>query len=187
MNSLRRYIFLGIAVVLTVFVLKARIPSRLDPIIRLTLLQNADPIKSLAQKRKISDKRKLEIDRINFPHGDTFVHPLIGPLGVSHNFFLEFDTIIEVQIDGIYRFFVTSDDGFRLVIDGKTVSEFLKDREFSTTQAERFLRVGKYRLRLSYFQAGGPLGLQAEYTKKGSTQSYLIGESSEWLSFSLPN
>ncbi len=186
MQKLHNYIFLFFALSLTAFVSFLTFPYKAPLTVELKIIKSSKPITSIYPKEPISKTQSFKIDVVDFPHGDTLTHSSIGALGVSKDFYLELNTIMDVKEDGIYRFLVLSDDGFSLTIDDKLVSRFKKDREYLPTMAERYLKKGQHRLSLFYFQSGGPLGLRAEYAKKGENSGALIGEDSKYIMFSLP-
>ncbi len=73
----------------------------------------------------------------------------------EENFALKFDGYLSVPEDGLYTFFLVSNDGSQLKLNDK---EFIDndgphgDREVSMGTS---LRAGKHKIELNYFQQGG--------------------------------
>lgn len=133
--------------------------------------------------RKPKETRTLKLQEINFQEGRMLENSQYGKLGYSTDFFLDITTKMKVAETGNYRFAVRSDDGFRLTIDGKVECEHPGDRPLSTTSCNVRLEKGTHAYALSYFQGGGPMGLQASYGLQGEKQRYFIGEDSDLIRF----
>ncbi len=79
---------------------------------------------------------------------------------VEENFAFEYSGYIKIPMDGIYTFYLSSNDGSRLYLNGDV---FIDNdgphgtREVSNATA---LRQGDYAIQLSYFQTGGGLFLK---------------------------
>ncbi|HIB91982.1 TPA: hypothetical protein EYO57_33155, partial [Candidatus Poribacteria bacterium] len=76
---------------------------------------------------------------IDFPDGDgAFAHrqetnTQLNTANLSEYFFARFIGYIEIPVAGTYQFYVGSDDGFRLKIDGNVVSEYRNPRGYGET------------------------------------------------------
>lgn len=79
----------------------------------------------------------------------------------ANQFVLQFEGAIDVAAAGTYSFSVGSDDGFRLQIDGSTVTQFLGIRGFGTSTGSVTLGAGRHDFRLVYFENAGQEGLLA--------------------------
>ena len=79
----------------------------------------------------------------------------------KYNFGLVFSGQIEIPQSGNYRFFTQSNDGSRLLIDGKQVVD--NDGEHGTEEASGAitLKAGMHPIELHYFQSGGSTALDA--------------------------
>ena len=74
---------------------------------------------------------------------------------------------ITVPVSGLYTFFLTSDDGSRLLIDGTAVVD--NDGPHGAREREGYalLDAGAHQLQLSYFQGTGGKALSVEVTSPG--------------------
>jgi hypothetical protein len=72
---------------------------------------------------------------------------------MTENFALSFDGYVQIPEDGIYGFFINSDDGSRLVIDDKLIIANDGVHTRSTEQGDFFaLAKGYHKLNVGYFQ-----------------------------------
>lgn len=181
-----RYHFFAFSVAVLFAVLLASMPNRFDANIKGVVLQNREPISLISQVRNVERKYLVDLERMRFPKGDQLQHEHLGPLGFSSNFFVELETKMWVLEDGEVEFQVISDDGFRLSISGGTVCEFPEDRKFLPTRCSKFFKSGTYSLRVSYFQGGGPLGLEVFYGARGTDGLKYLGENSKTIRFLYP-
>jgi hypothetical protein len=76
------------------------------------------------------------------------------------NFGLAFSGYMKIEADGMYDFFLTSDDGSRLTIDNDEV--VLNDGLHAMVEVSGsvFLKKGYHTIGVSFFQAGGGSGLK---------------------------
>jgi len=157
--------------------------------IKATIVQSMKPIRSLDDNIFQGKKEALYIESLNFPKGNKFYHPHHGFLHYKKNFKIFFDTYMETTKDQYIDFVIYSDDGFRLVVDKKTVLEFTKDRPFKKSEKIIRLKSGKHHLHIKYFQGYGQLGIAGYYSVGKSIQSaknskkILIGKSCDDLRF----
>jgi alpha-L-fucosidase len=77
----------------------------------------------------------------------------------ADNYGFVFDGFIKVEADGIYSFFVESDDGSKLLIDGLPVVENDGIHGMAEKKGEIALAKGFHEVRLEYFQGTGGSGL----------------------------
>ena len=80
----------------------------------------------------------------------------------SDNFALRFDGLLQIAKDGDYTFYLMSDDGSRLAIDGRVVID--NDGIHAPTQKSNkvALKAGKHAFVIEYFEQGGGEELRAE-------------------------
>jgi alpha-N-arabinofuranosidase len=89
------------------------------------------------------------------------VKNLVYPEGTPDvNFGLAYNGFIKIEADGLYDFFLTSDDGSKLTIDNDEV--ILNDGLHAMVEAPGsvFLSKGYHAIGVSFFQAGGGSGLK---------------------------
>jgi len=75
---------------------------------------------------------------------------------------------IKIDTDGIYTFYLVSNDGSKLFIDNQLVVNTDGLHSFSGKSGEIKLIAGMHEIRLEYFQAGGGKGLTLEYEGPGT-------------------
>ena len=151
--------------------------------IALTITPQNGGITNIDTPRKPKETHVMYLRRIDFAEGRMLENDQYGKMGYASNFFLDARVEMNVRVAGVYRFTVRSDDGFRLLIDGRTVCEHPGDRPFQATSCQEPLTQGKHLFVLHYFQGGGPMGLQASYAAAGKKTRYFIGEDSDLMTF----
>lgn len=186
----RRYAFLALALIISAAALVHMFPWRIfffwSPL-AVTVTKSKSPISSLDSARNTDYYGRIMVPTVDFPDGYRLRHRLLGNLQAGRNFYMDIETALEVIVAGDYAFYVRSDDGYRLTIGGNQVgghawSSSTQDEKTNTVRLER----GNYRVRLSYYQADGPLGLRVSYGKAGEYKSWLLGQSSPFLKFRRP-
>ena len=80
---------------------------------------------------------------------------------------VRFTGLIQIPESGTYTFILGSDDGARLLIDGKPVVEVTATGEFTEAQADVDLSAGSLPIEIQYFQAVGDAELQLSYIPPG--------------------
>jgi len=86
---------------------------------------------------------------------------IIYPENVSTlNFGLKYEGYIKIEKDGLYEFFLTSDDGSKLTIDNEDV--IINDGLHAMVEMSGsvFLKAGYHSIGISFFQLGGGSGLK---------------------------
>jgi hexosaminidase len=86
------------------------------------------------------------------------------------NFALTFTGYVEVPADGTYTFYLSSDDGSRLLIGSDPVVDNDGLHAASEKSGQVILKAGKHPIRVEYFQAGGGRALQVSYEGPGVTK-----------------
>ncbi len=92
----------------------------------------------------------------------------LTPRSRDDSFGFVFEGTLIVPRDGRYTFFLHSDDGARITVDGKKVAEhdgIHGDEEEHSGRIE--LKKGRVPIRLDYFQAGSGLGLSVAWAGPG--------------------
>ena len=174
----KEHLLLYIVLLIGISILFKTVHFPRSGVIALDIIEQKGVISQLDTPRQAASTHKVEVDTVDFEEGMILEHKNLGRLGYQNNFFIDAVTQMNVNKAGEYLFFVSSDDGFRLKIDNKTVCEFPKDRPFGTTTCKTSLSKGAHRLKLSYFQAGGPMGLKAMYQYAKEYKKYFVGQNS---------
>ena len=87
----------------------------------------------------------------------------LEPRRRDSNYALRFTGHIEIETPGSYTFTLGSDDGSRLIIDGKTVLDIDGVHGVITQNKAVELKPGMHKVRVLFFQGGGGAGLQLRY------------------------
>jgi len=89
--------------------------------------------------------------------------------GQKEDFAMQLEGFIRVPEDGLYNFTVRSDDGSRLVIDGRTVVELdvLCARDAWSGDGTIALKKGLHPVRIDYFQTGNHITLRVSASANG--------------------
>jgi hypothetical protein len=91
-----------------------------------------------------------------------------GPLAPRKDGFgIVFKAALRVPADGDYRFFISSDDGSRLLIDGRLVAENDSVHDVSERTGSARLSSGRHALEVQYFEATGGEALALEIEGPG--------------------
>ncbi len=178
----KRHLLFGMVSLTTIVILFLVRPISLTPNVKAVLSKQKGNIQTIDTTRDISSTKTFYFDTIEFENSSSLIHKQMGPLGFSDDFFIDFEANIDVRQEGDYIFTVRSDDGFRLFVDDRRLSEWLGDRPVAATEGSTFLTQGRHQIKLSYFQGYGNLGLSANYRKVGGP-SFPIGQSSVYLTF----
>jgi len=89
---------------------------------------------------------------------------------LRRDFVAVFTGFIKVNNSGSHRFFVTSDDGFRLKVDGIEVAKYLYGRGTATTEGTKDLSPGYHSIELTYFQGSGGKSLTLEWQQPSGSR-----------------
>ena len=157
------------------------------PTVKLTLIKAKGEVLHLDTERNVEYTREYKVAKIEVPYDDKMLEiPGVGKMGFKDFFYIDYETTMYVPKDEMYVFRVSSDDGFRLKIDGKVVTEHPGNRPYTENKGEMFLDKGEHRVELNYFQAYGPLGLHAAYERKKGGGPAILGKNSGGVKFRFP-
>ncbi len=180
----REWVFLAIVVVAWLFVLNKSVDmSFVDQDIKMVISQNKSGLRTLDDPRDIVSTKELYKKRLEFFDGSILRDSEYGKLGYRSNFFIDFDVDLEILKSAEYLFRISSDDGFRLFIDGSMLCEFVTDRPVESDVCSIYLTKGTHVFRLNYFQGAGNLGLRAELKAADQDEYALVGEDSDYVEY----
>ena len=91
----------------------------------------------------------------------------LSPAKRENSYGLKFEGLISVPRDGVYSFYVTSDDGTRLYVGGETVVTNDGTHGMIEASGSVALEKGMHRIKLVFFQGGGGQGLEVGYAGPG--------------------
>jgi hypothetical protein len=179
------YVVICLALFSGISVQAAYARAHMEKKMKIVLSQNSQTVENLDQPRKISGSKTLFADHLDFPVDNGFRHRTLGQLGFNSNFYADVEVHFEVLEDAVYVFNIFSDDGFRLMVDGKLVAEFVHGRPMSESDGSVKLKAGKHQMKIIYFQGYGQMGLKGFYSKDGSAdgKKYFIGQDSPSVKF----
>ncbi len=80
---------------------------------------------------------------------------------------LRFEGLIDIQHDGIYTFYTTSDDGSELYIGPEKIVANDYTQGMTERSGQTALKAGLHQIRVEYFQGTGGLGLEVRYEGPG--------------------
>ena len=83
------------------------------------------------------------------------------------NFALRFTGYVEVPADGVYTFYLNSDDGSRLLIGSEVVVDNNGLHAAVDVPGQALLKAGQHPITVEYFQAGGERRLDVGYEGPG--------------------
>src|SRR5262249_30062884 len=84
-----------------------------------------------------------------------------------NNFALRFEGHLRIDREGEYHFFLTSDDGSKLLLDGKTVVDNDGEHAPQSRSGKAQLSKGMHKLEVQFFQLGGGAELRVEVQGPG--------------------
>ncbi len=97
----------------------------------------------------------------------------LAPSDVNDHYAFRFATYLNVPADGLYSFYLASDDGSRLTIDGELLIDndgFHANRELN---ASTFLTAGNHHILVEYFEGAGFDTLSVEWSAAGLAKQAL--------------
>jgi hypothetical protein len=90
---------------------------------------------------------------------------------LAENFFVRWTGLLKCPEDGLYNFYVESDDGCRLYVDQELAVDNSEGRAMEQRADRLTLKAGLHAIRFEYFQAGGPAGVNLQWKlPKGGRQ-----------------
>jgi len=186
MNSLyfNRNSAFSLALVLVVIAIINRVtPPMVDEVFNLVISKNRVAITDIHQPRDIEMSKTVKVDRIDLADKSRFRHAKLGDIGYSGDFFVDVESPFLVRKAGDYSFFVGSDDGFILSVDGKQLCEWTHDRPLTTDVCHVQLSEGNHSFKLVYFQGYGNAGLVMTYAFTSDGTQYFAGDDTKFIKF----
>lgn len=92
------------------------------------------------------------------------------------NFAIKYEGLFDAARDGEYEFYISSDDGSRLLIDGKEVVSNDGIHPTSTRSGKVRLTAGKHPIVVEYFDGGGQIELRVEFRGPKISRRELFAE-----------
>lgn len=157
--------------------------SEISPTLNVKISQNKENIYTLNDKKKSTNTKSIQIEKLYFTNSGGLYHETYGTLPFKKNFFLEINSEIAIKKSGKYIFNIYSDDGFELKIDNQKICSFQKSRPLKKTSCITSLKEGSSKIYIKYFQGYGNLGLKGFYKKIDESKFHYIGRNSKFLQF----
>jgi len=180
-DSSSYFLFFAISTLLVV-TLKI-MPTPIERKIKASISVNKDEIGFLDQKRNPKLLETQYFKTLDFPEANYLRHSSGRLVGFAKNFFIGFEAKALVNIAGNYTFTISSDDGFRLIIDGVKIAEYTKPRKSEKSSHEVILTKGEHFIQLQYFESSGKASVQSWYKPPLNSNSLPLGKDSNVISF----
>ena len=114
---------------------------------------------SFSNLTNINSSTPLKIDSIaNFS---------LSPASISANYALSFHGYINITTDGLYDFYLNSDDGSNLLIGNSVIVNNDGSHLAQEVHGSIALKAGKHAITVNYFQQNGPAELNVSYSAAG--------------------
>ncbi len=97
----------------------------------------------------------------------------LTPRNSDTNIGFKFSGYISVPTDGIYNFYTTSDDGSKLFIGTTEVVNNDGSHGMQERSGQIGLKAGKHAISVTFFQGGGPFGLEVRYDGPGIAKTLI--------------
>jgi len=136
---------------------------------------NIDSIENYIRDNNVSPYLIKSFNTVNFPSSSgNFKHSGGYDTGLSDYFFVRLTGHIEIPGPGEYDFHVSSDDGFRLRINGEEIASHPNTRAMGeTTGTYSFKNPGIFPIELTYFEWDGSNGLKLQWTAPYGTKEII--------------
>ena len=102
-----------------------------------------------------------------------------GNTNLNTNFYVKWTGSVKIDKAGKYKFFVESDDGSRLFIDGKQVIDNNGSHPMQKKDGVVELAPGQHELKLEFFQGDGEMGCKFSWAPPGKNEE-IVPESVLW-------
>jgi len=97
----------------------------------------------------------------------------LAPKQVNDNYSFRFATNLDVPVDGLYAFYLASDDGSRLSIDGSVLIDNDGPHANRELNGSIFLSAGTHHVLVEYFELGGLDTLSLDWSSAGMPRQAL--------------
>ena len=101
------------------------------------------------------------------------VHWPLGYLGRDDNFSVRFDGLIKIEVNDTYTFYLSSDDGSDLTLDGTQVINNLGLHSWTMVQRSVYLTAGYHPISVRMFEATGEAGVYLEYSNTSMGRQFV--------------
>jgi hypothetical protein len=98
---------------------------------------------------------------------------------LNTNFYVKWAGSVKIEKAGKYKFFVESDDGSRLFIDGKQVLDNNGSHPMQKKDGEIELAPGQHEVKLEFFQGDGQMGCKFSWAPPGKNEE-IVPEGVLW-------
>ncbi len=98
----------------------------------------------------------------------------------DREFAYQFKGFLKIPVTGVYTFYLKSNDGSNVYLDGKLLLDFDVDRGSAEKSATRMLEKGFHPIDLNYYQMGGKKSLNIGWKQPGKSKKEDIPESVLW-------
>ena len=162
-------------------------PELLEPYVQLVMKQQIEPLVKVDGGLKNLRYRVFEGRWSNLPEFET-LEPVaegesstglidIGVAGRAESFGVVFEGELDAKKAGVYQFEMASDDGGRILVDGKMVVEHDGLHGATLRRGKVRLAPGEHSIRVEYFAYGQPNSFRAGWSGPGFPHTKLSVES----------
>jgi len=118
------------------------------------------------------DGKKPALTRVDKTINFRSTGPTFPGTKLDNHFAIRWTGKIKIPKDGVYTFYLESDDGSRLLIDGKTVVDNGGLHDMQEQEANAELKAGEHELRIDYFENenDGGAGCVLSWKTKGQVK-----------------
>lgn len=112
-------------------------------------------------------RRLPDFDTIKSAGSGTANNFEIPKIDRKENFALSYNGYIKIPVNGVYKFYLGSDDGSRMYLDGRMLINNDELHAMKVDSSEAALSRGFHPVRIDFFQKGGGYGLKIQYGTYG--------------------
>lgn len=92
---------------------------------------------------------------------------------LQHHFYIRWTGVIKIEKEGQYKFYTKSDDGSRLLIDGKVVVENGGLHGMDEKDGDVELKAGNHEIKVEFFENDGQHGCIASWEPAGGAKDVI--------------
>lgn len=122
---------------------------------------------------KITDEKKPSIRRVEKQVFVENCESNFNNTNIDKNFYARWTGSLKIDKPGNYVFFLESDDGSRLYIDGKLIVDNPGSHPMEKKQGAATLAPGQHDIKIEFFQGNGGMGCKFSWVQPGKNEEPL--------------
>jgi hypothetical protein len=119
---------------------------------------------------KVPPEKKPSIRRVDKQINVDNCDSNFGNTNLSENFYVKWTGAVKSDKPGKYKFFLESDDGSRLFVDGKPVVQNGGSHPMGKAGGEIDLQPGPHQILIEFFQGTGQMGCKFSWAPPGKNE-----------------